>query len=400
MSERTAPVTWRTRLAIAALATGGFGIGSAEFATMGLLPEIADGLGATIPQAGWSVSAYAVGVVVGAPLITAVTARLERRLLLILMTGIFILGNLASVLAGSLGALIAARFVTGLPHGAYLGVAAVVAAGLVPPQKRGTAMARIILGLTVANIAGVPVATALGRALGWQAAFGFVGATGLLTLAGLLALVPRTPVSQTVSARREFAALARPQVWLALVSGAIGFGGAFAFYTYISPTMTDLTGFDSAAVPWLLMVYGIGMTLGSLVAGPCVDRSIDGSSIAGVVGMGAILLLFAGFGHLPVVAIVVLLTLGTGTALFTTGLQAMLLRESGDAPNVSAAMNHAAFNMANALGAYLGGLTIAAGWGYRAPSALGAALTIAGLAVLLVALRAGRHRSRTVVVAG
>ncbi|HJA38612.1 MAG TPA: MFS transporter [Candidatus Brevibacterium intestinigallinarum] len=384
-----------TGLALTALASGGFAVGTTEFASMTLLPWIAQDLGTTIPQTAMAVSAYAIGVVVGAPLFTALTPRMDRRLLLILAASLFTLGNLATVLSTTLPMLIAVRFITGLPHGITLGIAAIVAASLVPPERSGRAISRTMLGLTIANILGVPAATALGSALSWQAAYVVIALVGLATIVGLLVFLPAVPARPTSSARAELASMLRPQIWLPLLAGAVGFGGSFALYTYITPTVTQVTGVPHSLLPWVLVLYGCGMTAGSLVAGPCLDRSIDKSALAGVVGMGVILALFAVFAHLWWVALPLLFLIGIATSLFTNGLQARLLRESPEAPNMSAAMNHAAFNAANALGAYLGGLVVAAGLGYRAPAAVGVLCSIAGTAILLLALGLGKRRYRT-----
>ncbi|NUL43951.1 MFS transporter [Cellulosimicrobium funkei] len=388
-SERSGqqPVSTKTaRLAIFALAIGAFGIGTAEFATMGLLPYIAEGFDATITEASHAVSLYAIGVVVGAPLIAALTARMERRRLLLCLTALFVIGSIGSTLAPSLPWMLVSRFVTGLPHGAFLGIGAVVASTLVSPLRRATAMARVMLGLTVANIVGVPAAAALGAQFGWRTAYGLVALIGLLTLVAVFALVPRSNPGLAPSIRGELRTLKRPQVILTLVAGSIGFGGMFAVYTFISPTMTDLTGLSESAVPWVLVCFGVGMTLGSLIAGPLVDRSIEKSAMGGVISLGLVLLAFATLAHVPAVAIACVLLLGVAGSLFTTALQVRLLRESGDAPSVSAAMNHAAFNFANALGAFLGAVVVDAGFGYRSPALLGTGLTVVGLAVMIVAV--------------
>lgn len=387
-----------TGLALTALAAGGFAVGTTEFASMTLLPWIAEDLDVSIPQAAMSVSAYAIGVVVGAPLLTALTPRMDRRLLLLLAAAVFTLGNLLTTLALNLPMLVGIRFFTGLPHGITLGVAAIVAASLVPPERSGRAISRTMLGLTIANILGVPAATALGSAAGWRSAYIVIAVVGLATIVGLLSFLPAVPAKPTSSARAELKTMLRPQIWLPLLAGAVGFGGAFALYTYITPTVTQVTGIPESLLPWVLVLYGCGMTAGSLVAGPCLDRSIDKSALAGVVGMGVILALFAVFAHLWWVALPLLFLIGIATSLFTNGLQARLLRESPDAPNMSAAMNHAAFNAANALGAYLGGLVVAAGLGYRAPAVVGVLCSVAGTAILLLALGLGRRRHRTRVV--
>ncbi|MYM19695.1 MFS transporter [Brevibacterium sp. 5221] len=400
-ADRPATASAQARLAIFALATGAFGIGTAEFATMGLLPYIADGLGASITEAGHAVSLYAIGVVVGAPLITTLTARLDRKALLLLLVAVFVIGSVGSTLAPTMGTLLLARFVTGLPHGAFLGVAAVVASTLVDPARKGTAMARVMLGLTVANIFGVPAAAAMGAAWGWRTAYGLVAGIGLITLVLVLLLVPRSaPAAQAPSMRGELRTLKRPQVILTLVAGSVGFGGMFAVYTFISPAMTQIAGVPESAMPWVLVCYGVGMTAGSLIVGPLVDRSIDRTALAGIAALGAILLCLGLFLQLTPVALVLLFLMGIGGSIFTSALQVRLLRDTRDAPSLSAAMNHAAFNFANALGAFLGGVVIDAGWGYRAPALVGAGLSVVGLAVTLVAVATRGRSERQIVDTG
>lgn len=389
-----------TSLAITALAAGGFAVGTTEFASMSLLPWIAEDLGVTNPQAGLAVSAYAIGVVAGAPLITAFTPKMDRKKLLLLCALVFTVGNLLTACALNLPTLLAARFFTGLPHGVTLGIAAVVAASLVRPEKSGTAISRTMLGLTIANIIGVPVATWLGSAMSWRFAYLVVAGIGLLSMLGLLRFVPAVPGNPGTSAKTELKSMLRPQIWITLLAGAIGFGGSFAFYTYITPTMTEVTGIPTNMLPWVLVLYGCGMTAGSLVSGPCLDRSIDKSALAGVTGMALILGLVSVFAHIPYVVLPLLFIIGIAMSLFTNGLQARLLRESADAPNMSAAMNHAAFNFANALGAFLGGVVITAGWGYRAPAAVGVLLALAGTLVLLVAFAVAKRGKRSAAPVG
>lgn len=376
------------KFAVFALAIGAFAIGVTEFATMGLLPMIAEELGITVPQAGHAVSFYAIGVVVGAPLITTIAAHMDRKLLLLCMMGLFALGNLASMLAPTATLFNIARFVSGLPHGAYLGIGAVVAASLVPANRRGRAMSRVMLGLTIANIFGVPFAAALGNMFGWRSAYALVAALGVLTVIMVAIAVPRVSVGagEVPSARGEIKALGRVQIILTLVAGSVGFGGMFAVYTYITPTMTDVAGVPETAIPWVLAVYGLGMTAGSLIAGPLVDKSIERSGIGGMILSAIVLSVFGAFTHIAAVAIIALFLIGIAGSMITTSLQMRLLRDSHDAPSLSAAMNHAAFNLANALGAWLGGIVITAGLGYRAPAWVGVALCLAGLIVLVIAI--------------
>lgn len=395
-----APVPRRVyKFAVFALAIGAFAIGVTEFATMGLLPHIARELGITVPQAGHAVSFYAIGVVVGAPLITTIAAHMDRKNLLLGLMGLFALGNFASMLAPDATLFNIARFASGLPHGAYLGIGAIVASSLVPPNRRGRAMSRVMLGLTIANIVGVPIATALGNMLGWRSAYALVAGLGILTVIMVAIAVPRVKLTAAPSARGEMRALARPQIVLTLLAGSVGFGGMFAVYTYITPTMTDVAGVPEVAIPWVLAVYGLGMTAGSLIAGPLVDKSIERSGIGGMILSAIVLAAFGAFTHIAAVAIIALFLIGIAGSMITTALQMRLLRDSHDAPSLSAAMNHAAFNLANALGAWLGGIVITAGMGYRAPAWVGVGLCLLGLVVLIIAiaLRRGGTTNRSAV---
>ncbi|NUL59864.1 MFS transporter [Brevibacterium luteolum] len=400
-SAATAPeaVGTRTaRLAVFALAIGAFGIGTAEFATMGLLPQIAEGLDASITTAGHAVSLYALGVVIGAPVITALAAKMDRRWLLLSLMVVFIIGSVGSTLAPTMNLMLVSRFITGLPHGAFLGVGAVVAATLAPAHRKGTAMARVMLGLTIANIIGVPAAAALGTEFGWRVAYALVAFIGLLTLVAVFFLVPQTAPAAAPSIRGELRTMKRPQVILTLIAGSVGFGGMFALYTYIAPTLTELTGLPASAIPWVLVCFGVGMTVGTFVAGPLVDRSIERSAVIGLVGLGIVLLTFGLFAHVPAVAIGCVSVIGIFSSLFVTALQARLMRESHDAPSLTAAMNHAAFNFANALGAFAGGIVIDAGLGFRAPALTGVGLTVVGLVVTTIAITAYRQsRARQVI---
>lgn len=371
-------------LAVLALAMGGFTIGTTEFMTMGLLPEISDGVGVSISSGGHLISAYAVGVVVGAPLLAFTGARLPRRAMLLGLVAAYAAFNALSAVLSSYELLAGARFLAGLPHGAFFGVASLVAADLAAPSRRGRAVALVMLGLSVANVIGVPVATWMGQHAGWRSAFWAVAGLAVLTAVLIAAFVPRTKGDRRASGRRELAAFASAQVWLTLVAGAIGFGGMFAVLSYISPIVTDEAGLPASAVPAFLLVFGSGMVVGTWLAGELADWSVFRSLLGGALGMGLVLLLFAlvipaGWWALPVAFLVPVL----GSVL-VVNLQLRLMHVAGDAQTLGAAMNHASLNVANALGAWLGGLVIAAGWGLRAPAVVGAGLSLAGLAVLAV----------------
>ena len=261
-------------LAILALAVSAFGIGTTEFVMMGLLPDVAHSLGTSVPTAGYLVSAYALGVVVGAPLLTALGARVPRKRMLLLLMGLFTVGNLASALAPGYWTLLGGRFLAGLPHGAFFGVGAVVASRMVAEERRARAVAAMFLGLTTANIVGVPAATALGQHLGWRATFLVVSVIGLLALASLALLVPRLPAEPHGGVAQEMRALREPQVLLGLLTAVFGFAGVFAVYSYLASMMTEVTGFSDSSVTFLLALFGIGMTLGALAAGPLTDRAL------------------------------------------------------------------------------------------------------------------------------
>lgn len=376
---------------VLALALGAFGIGTTEFVAMGLLPSIAESLGTSEPTAGHVISAYALGVVVGAPLIAALTARMSRRTLLIALMIAFTVGNAATVFAQSYGMLIFARFVAGLPHGAYFGVASLVAAHLAGPASRAKAVGQVMLGLSVANVVGVPAATWLGGALGWRAAFVVVAVIGLLTIAALCWYLPSLTDMKITNPMTELGALVRAQVWFTLFIGIVGFGGMFAFYTYINTTLTSISGVSESLIPFALMLFGLGMVAGNIVGGALADRGVVRAIAIGLVSMMLMLLIFVAVASNAWAALALTFLIGlSGTAL-TPALQIRLMDVADDAQNLAAALNHSALNIANAGGAWLGGLVIAAGYGYRAPSLLGAGLAVAGLLVLGLAMLYARH---------
>ncbi|MEU1518481.1 MFS transporter [Streptomyces sp. NPDC005811] len=366
-------------LALLALAVVAFGIGTTEFATMGLLPQIADGIGVSVPQAGNVVSAYALGVVVGAPVLTGIGARIPHKRLLILLSGLFVIGNVASALAPTFGWLFAARFLAGLPHGALFGVGAVVASRLVAPERAGRAVSRMFLGLTVANIVGVPAGTALGQQFGWRYAYCAVAVIGLIALAALAAFVPDQPRGSQAGIRHELRAMGNKQVAIGLATAVVGFGGFFAVYSYLVPILTHLTGFSDSSTTLVLALYGAGMTLGTLIAGPLTDRALRPTLYGGLALLGATLVAFYFTVHSTVPALLTLVVMGAMGALVTTPVQMLLMAKAKDAPTMAAASNHSAFNLANAGGAWLGGLAISAGWGWASPALVGAALAAAGL---------------------
>ncbi|MGA4955493.1 MFS transporter [Streptomyces lavendulocolor] len=372
-------------LALLALATAAFGIGTTEFVMMGLLPDVADDLHTSVPTAGYLVSAYAIGVVVGAPLLTALGSRVPRRRMLLLLMGLFTVGNLASALAPGFGTLVAARVLAGLPHGAFFGVGAVVAARLVREGRQARAVATMFLGLTVANVVGVPAATLLGQHLGWRATFLVVTAIGLAAMAALAALVPDIPVDGGRSLGRELRALGDRQVLLGLLTAVFGFAGVFAVYSYLASMTTEVMGLGESSVTLVLALFGIGMTLGALAAGPLTDRALRPTLYGSLAALALALVAFRLTLHVPWAALVLVVVLGAVGFMTTTPLQMLVMDKARHAPTLASASNHSAFNLANAGGAWLGGAAVTAGWGWSSPALVGAALAVAGLAVAVTA---------------
>ncbi|HKU04282.1 MAG TPA: MFS transporter [Arthrobacter sp.] len=371
-------------MAIFALAMGGVGIGVTEFTMMGLLKEVEQGLGISTPEAGHLISAYALGVVVGAPLLAAVGAKLPRKRLALGLLLFFTVANLTSFLAPDYGSMLVSRFAAGLPHGAFFGVAAVIAASLVPPTRRGWAISMVMAGLSVSNVVGVPFATWLGQTFGWRLLFVLVGAIGLLALLMVWKFVPFQAAHPDASIRRELGALKRLQVWLALLVGIVGFGGFFATYTYIAHTMTSVAGIPTAWIPLVVALYGLGMVAGNIVGGRLADKSVMGTLYRVLPAIAVALVVYALAAHWPWSAMVMVFVVGASGSMLIPALQTRLLDASPDAPSLASSLNHAALNVANALGAFLGGLVIALGWGFVAPALVGAVLAVLGFGVALL----------------
>ena len=375
----------QTTRALLALGVGGFAIGTGEFVIMGLLPEVAHDVGATVPEAGRLISAYALGVALGAPLLAIVTASWGRRALLMALMAVYALANFATALVPGALAIGLTRFAAGLPHGTYFGVAALVAAALSPPNQRARAVGLVMMGLATATLAGVPLAAWLGQQLGWRAAFAFVGAIALLAVVLIRVALPAMPAAQGASPLRELGALGRPQVWLTLGIAAIGFGGMFGVFSYIKPTLVELSGLSMAQVPPALSLFGLGCIAGNLFGARLADRALL-PTIGGTLLYSALLL--AAFGTLAQqvpTALLAVFGLGCIVAL-GPALQIRLMDVAGDAQTLAAALNHSAFNIANALGAALGGAAIAAGWGWASLGWVGAALSMGGLVVFVASL--------------
>jgi MFS transporter, DHA1 family, inner membrane transport protein len=380
-----------------ALAVGGFAIGTTEFATMSLLPFFAKDLGISAPTAGHVISAYALGVVVGAPLIAVLSARMARRTLLIVLMSVFAVANGLSALAPTYHWMLLFRFLSGLPHGAYFGIAALVAASLVPVERRTQAVGRVLLGLTIATIIGVPFANWVGQAFGWRWGFAVVAFLATLTAVLVAIFAPRDRVDAKASPLRELGALKRGQVWLALATGAVGFGGLFAVYTYLANTLMAVTGVSAAALPAALACFGIGLTAGNLIAPRFADKAL--MPTAGVLLVwSAVALALYPFAAGKLWSILLDVTaVGFGGALGTV-MQTRLMDVAGDAQALAAALNHSAFNVANALGPLLGGMAIAAGYGWTSTGWVGCGLALAGLAIWGVSVRLDAGVQRAVEV--
>jgi DHA1 family inner membrane transport protein len=377
----------------AALAVGGFAIGTTEFATMSLLPYFSRDLGVDAPTAGHVISAYAAGVVVGAPLIAVLSAKINRRTLLVALMLVFGLANGASAFAPSYRWMLFFRFLSGLPHGAYFGIASLVAASLVPDGKRTQAVGRVMLGLTIATVIGVPFANWLGQSVGWRYGFGVVAALALLTAVLAALLAPDTPPDPDASPLRELGALGRLQVWLTLLTGAIGFGGLFCVYTYLASTLMAVTGVGGGAVPFVLAAFGIGMTAGNLIVPRFADRAMMPVVGSLLLWSAITLAVYPVAAHSYALIVIDVFAIGFGAALGTV-LQTRLMDVAGDAQALAAALNHSAFNTANAIGPLLGGAAIAAGYGWTATGWVGALLALGGLGAWALSLALARHTAR------
>ncbi|KPH58100.1 MFS transporter [Novosphingobium aerophilum] len=371
-----------------ALSVGAFGIGVTEFAPMGLLPVIAGDLGVSIPTAGILVSAYALGVVVGAPLMTLTTGRMPRRTLLIALAGIFTLGNLLAAMSGSYAMLLGARVLTSFNHGAFFGVGSIVAASLVPPQRQAGAVAAMFMGLTIANVVGVPLATWAGEHLGWRASFWGIAVLGAATMAALRLTLPALPAPRKGNALAELKVLTRKPVLGALALTVVGSSAMFTVFTYITPILHDATHASLGFVTAMLVTYGLGLTVGNWLGGKFADRSVDRTLIVTLGSLAAILAAFAmTMSHAAPTAVLIFLW-GIASFALVPPLQVRVMKAAADAPNLASSVNIGAFNLGNALGAALGGGVISLGLGYPAVALAGAATSAAGLiAVLFAAAR-------------
>lgn len=388
-----APLTpLRRGVALFALAFGGFGIGVTEFATMGLLPNIASDLipgfaeapDQGIAQAGSLIAAYAIGVVVGAPTFAVLAARMSQTRLTFWLLGLFIAGTVASACMPDFGSLAVSRFVAALPHGAYFGVASLLAARIMGPGNQGRGIALALSGLTIANVVGVPLATRMGQLLGWRSAYALVAVIFAVTLLLALLSLPRFPGNPERSPLRELSALRNPRIWIMIAVGSVGFGGFFAVYSYVAEVTTRVTGLAPGMVPWVLACLGLGMTIGNVLGGWATDRNPRRTIVWGFGSFIVALVLYTQLASHPVGLFVCGFLLGLTSSLLVPSIQARLVRISDEAALLGAAVNHAAFNIGNSLGAWLGGVVIAGGLGYLAPGWVGAALTAFGLILVLL----------------
>ncbi len=371
--------------AIMTLSTGGLFIGTGEFVSMSLLPDIAKSTAVSIPAAGSYITAYALGVVVGAPLIAILAARWPRKLLLIMLLALFALGYAASALAWSHTSLLVARFIGGLPHGAYYGVASLVAATLVGEDKKAQAAGYVMAGLAGANVIGVPVATWIGQITGWRATFGALAVAGGMSMALFWYFIPAIPKDEHASPAAELAGLKRLQIWLTLATASIGFGGMFAVYSYITPTLTEVSGFRIDQVPMVLALWGLGMIAGNLIGGRLADRALVPAIFYIMAWNVLFLALFSIFASSSVATLVTLFMVGCGFAL-VPALQVRLMNVAGQAQTLAAALNHSAFNISNAVGASLGGWAIAAGWGWASTGWVASFLALMGVLLMTVSI--------------
>lgn len=377
-------------LIIFALAVGSFGIGTGEFAIMGLLPDVAGTFAVTNAQAGYVISAYAFGVVVGAPVLAVMGARFRRRDLLLAFMGVFAIGNIASALAPTFESFILMRFLTGLPHGAYFGVAALVAASMVPVNKRTQAVGKVMLGLTLATLIGTPLAAFFGQILDWQYMFAAVGVTGALTVFLIAVFLPRDEAPVGINAFTELEAFKRKQVWLTLGIAATGFCGMFAVFTYISPIVTEVAGLDLAMVPLVMAVFGSGMIVGNIFGAKLADLSLMRTIGWSLLVYFLVLVTLSLTAHIPAMLFLCCFLIGCS---FVVGpaLQTRLMDVAGNAQTLAAALNHSAFNVANALGALLGGLSISHGYGYASMGYVGAIMAVCGFAVFSISVALDRR---------
>ncbi|BCZ76726.1 MFS transporter [Paraburkholderia terrae] len=370
-----------------ALAISAFAIGTTEFVIMGLLPDVARDLAVSLPSAGLLVSGYALGVAVGAPLLAVVTSKMPRKLALQLLMGVFIVGNVLCAIASDYSVLMIARVVTSFAHGSFFGIGAVVAASLVPQEKRASAIALMFTGLTLANVLGVPFGTFVGQQFGWRVAFWIVAAFGVLSLAGVTALVPNRHDTGPASLGHEVRVLKDPQVWIALTMTVLGFGGVFVVFTYIAPILEQVSGFTPHGVTLILVLFGVGLTVGNTIGGKLADRSLMPSLMGILIALAVVMAVFAHTSHSQIAAAVTVFIWGIAAFATVPPLQMRVVEKAKAAPNLASTLNIGAFNVGNAGGAWLGGLAISHGYGLDALPYVAALVALAALALTWIAAR-------------
>ena len=388
----------KINIPLLALALGAFGIGVTEFSPMGMLPVIATDLGVSIPTAGMLISAYAFGVLLGAPLMTLVFANMARRNLLLLSMAIFTVGNLISAVADSYNVLLLGRIITSFNHGAFFGVGAIVAMNVVPPEKRAGAVAAMFSGLTLATIGGVPLASYIGELIGWRPAFYGMAVIGLITMLALRLSLPPMANKQKANVRNELRVLGKKPVLVALLLTVVSSSAMFTVFTYIVPILQQETQASTVFVTSMLVLYGIGLAVGNILGGRFADRSMDLTLIASLVAVMLLLVVFAVTVAQPVMVVPLIFLWGIASFALVPPLQAMVVQEAAEAPSLASAMNIGAFNLGNALGAMLGALMISAGFGLSTVPLAGAATAAVGLAMVLW-FRRGRQQGPAAVTA-
>lgn len=386
-----------SKWALFALSVAAFAIGTTEFVIMGLLPEVAADLHVSIPLAGLLVSGYALGVAAGAPLLAALTARMERRNALLLLLGLFILGNALCAVAPNYGVLMAARVVAAFCHGSFFGIGAVVASHIVPRDQAARAIALMFTGLTLANVLGVPFGTFLGQWAGWRATFGAVTGLGLVAAMAVWRLVPALPDLPMPHMRRELVVLRQPQVLLALAMTVLGFGGVFTVFTYIAPILQQQSHVSIGATGWVLVLFGAGTTVGNMLGGRLADWRLMPSLIGVLVVLALIMLAFAWTMHDTTAAIITVFVWGVAAFATVPPLQMRVVQQAGDGPHLASMLNIAAFNLGNAIGAFIGGSLIDLGFGLPSVSIAGAVVTVLGLLVTLASAALGRRRTTNAI---
>lgn len=375
-----------------ALALGAFGIGLTEFGIVGLLPQIATEYGTTEQVSGYLVSGYAISVAVGAIFLTAIMIRMERRLTLILLSGLFIIGNLISAMSASYETLLFGRIIAALCHGSFFSVGAVVASDMVAKDKKGAAIALIFSGLTVSNIVGVPLGTFIGLELGWRTTFWALAVIGIIVMGGIRILIPIMAAHRHTNLTREFSVFNRSQVWVSAMLSVLSFGGVIGGFTYIAFTLTQVSGFAEQTVPWLLVLFGVGTFIGNIYGGKAADKSLNKSLGFILLMLTVVMIAFALSAHNQIMTVILLLLMGTVGLATAPGLQLRMMKYASDAPTVASGTNIAAFNIGNALGAYLGGIALDKGCGFISPLWVGAGLSLVALiVVILSSFRSGKR---------